>query len=83
MIELDLEQIIFKPVDTAPPSRQIMQRILLNSRPLGPFLSCFYLIAHPKGTIEVIKLDLEQIVLKPIVFRHFPSRQIMHEILLN
>ena len=35
-----------------PPSRQIVHRIFLNWSSLGPFLLCFYLIAHPKGPIE-------------------------------
>ena len=29
-----------------------MDRILLKLTPLGPFLLCFYLITHAKGTIE-------------------------------
>ena len=52
MIELDLELIIEKPFVLRRRSMQIMHKISLNLNPLGPFLLCFYFIAHPKGPIE-------------------------------
>ena len=52
MLEFDLEQIIFKPVVVRAPFMQIMQRIVLNGIPLGPFPFCLYLIMHPKGPTE-------------------------------
>ena len=47
----------------------VLLRILMNWSPLGPFLLCFYLIAHPRGPIERDRIGFGANLLQLIVPR--------------
>ena len=60
-----------------------MHRFLLYSSPQGPFLLCFYMIAHPKGPIERDRIGFEANNIETFCSQTPPSRQIMHRSLMN
>ena len=71
VLELDLEQlnlfaIVLRP--PPPPSyREIMHGFFRNWGQLWPFPLCFYLIAHPKGPAERVRIGFGQLNLFAIV----------------
>ena len=87
MIELDLEQIILKPIVLRPLYRQVIHRMSLNCSPIvGPFLFCFYFIAHRKGPIERDRIGFGANYFETYQCQTPPpppTRQTMHRSLLN